>query len=283
MNLEEIYRIYLEKFKKNNIEEISLRIILCDIFKFKTMSDFYLKLNDNFKLKNNDRKKINKVLHGIPVYYVIRNINFLNNNFYINKNVLIPRNDTEYLVEFAIKKINKKFLDNKKVLNIVDLGTGSGCIAISLDKYLKVNKKIFAVDSSKKAIKITRKNKTKLNSSIIIKNDDMLHFLNNNKNLDIIICNPPYISKDYEVDESVIKYEPKKALFIYPSYFYYEKIIENRKKYMNKKYLIIFEIGYDLKPYLENYLNCVLDFKKEKYQFFKDLNNCDRILMIESV
>ena len=111
----------------------------------------------------------------------------------------------------------------------------------------------------------------------------MIKFLNNNSNFNVVYANPPYISKKYEVDKSVLNYEPKNALFISPSYYYYEKIIENRGLFLNKKYIMVFEIGYDQKNILEGFLKNVLDFKKEKYEFYKDLDNRDRILVVESL
>ena len=282
MKLSEIYKKYLIKFKENNIEEISLRILLCYFFNFKDMSEFYIEQDKDFNLTNENLSSINRVLNGEPVYYVINECEFYNFKFYVDKRVLIPRIESEFVLKKCIDKITDKFKSNEE-LKICDLGTGSGCIAIVLDKLLNYKKEIFAVDNSKKALEVCKINKNKFNSNINLVKSDMIKFLNNNSNFNVLYANPPYISKKYEVDKSVLNYEPKNALFISPSYYYYEKIIENRGLFLNKKYIMVFEIGYDQKNILEGFLKNVLDFKKEKYEFYKDLDNRDRILVVESL
>lgn len=283
MKLNDIYKKYLKEFKKRNIEEISLRILLCDFFNISNMSDFYLNLEEDFKLNEGHILKINQVLQGNPVAYVLNKTIFYGLEFYVNEDVLIPRNETEELVNLAIKKINNKFNKDKKLF-IADLGTGSGNIAICLDKNLDYKTNIDAVDISKKAINVCKINKEKHGSNINLICEDMFKYLKKlTQNLNILVCNPPYISKINEIDESVFKFEPHQALIANPSYYFYEKIINNYKNYMDKDFIIIFEIGYDQKEILEGICFNNLDLNKVKYEFIKDINKNDRILIIESL
>ena len=143
---------------------------------------------------------------GIPVQYIVGNVDFYGYNFKVNENVLIPRFETEELVEKTIKYINKYF--NKKV-DILDLGTGSGCIAITLKKELDCN--VDAVDISPKALEIAKLNAKNNNVDITFYEGDMLSPIN--KKYDVIISNPPYIAYDEEIMDVVKNNEPHVALF----------------------------------------------------------------------
>ena len=147
-----------KKIKENNIENANLqaKIILLNLIK---QPKEYLIINQEEKIseeiEEKYKKDINKIIDGIPIQYITKNQEFMKLNFYVDKNVLIPQPDTEILVEEVIK-ISKK-LDN---INILDICTGSGAIAISLAKYIK-NSKIYATDISEEAIKIASKNACK--------------------------------------------------------------------------------------------------------------------------
>ena len=129
---------------------------------------------------------------GIPVQYIVGNVDFYGYNFKVNENVLIPRFETEELVEKTIKYINK-YLDKK--VDILDLGTGSGCIAITLKKELDCN--VDAVDISPKALEIAKLNAKNNNVDITFYEGDMLNPIN--KIYDVIISNPPYIAYNEEI------------------------------------------------------------------------------------
>lgn len=282
MKLREIYSSYLVKFREKNISELSLRIILSYIFSFNDMSEFYIKQEDEFQLSNKDKKLIDKVINGTPVYYVIKEADFYNFRFKVNKNVLIPRPETELVIEEGVKEI-KKYFSSAEFLTISDLGCGCGNIGIVLDKLILNKKKIYCVDNSLSALKIAKKNAKKYNSDINFVYSDMKKFLKKSKNLNVIFSNPPYISKIKDVGVEVLNNEPKKALFVYPSYFYYEYLILNRNSFVANKYIMVFEINYDQRNILEGLLKRVLDFKNEEYIFKKDYNNLDRILIIKSI
>lgn len=213
---------------------------------------------------------IRRLENGEPVQYIVGNVDFYGYNFIVNKNVLIPRFETEELVDRTIKYIKKYLSDN---LDIVDLGTGSGCIAITLKKELNCN--VDAVDISKKALEVAKLNAKNNNVDINFIEGDMLKPLS--KKYDVIISNPPYISYNEEIEDLVKNNEPHSALYAEDEgLYYYKEIIKNANNYLKGKAIIAFEIGYlqgpILKEYAYNYFDNVI--------VEQDLSGKDRFLFI---
>ncbi len=198
----------------------------------------YLKdknLNDDFYYKY-----LNELSKGRPIQYILGEVNFYGYDFKVNEDVLIPRFETELLVDKAINKINKLF--KNKPVDILDLGTGSGCIAITLKKEICSN--VDAVDISSKALKVAKENAQNNNVDVTFINKDMAKYTD--KKYDVIISNPPYIKYDEEIMDIVKNNEPHIALYADNNgLYFYEKIIENIPKITKDKYLVCFEIGYD--------------------------------------
>lgn len=229
--------------------------------------DYLKKYLDESKLEEG----IKRLNNGEPVQYIVGNVDFYGNNFIVNKNVLIPRFETEELVEKTIKYVKEYF--NKKI-DIVDLGTGSGCIAITLKKELDCN--IDAVDISDKALEVAKENAKNNNVDINFIEGDMLKPLN--KKYDLIISNPPYIAYDEEIMDIVKNNEPHIALYAKDNgLYYYKEIIKNADKFLKEKAILAFEIGYsqgnELKEYAKKY------FKNVEIE--KDLSGKDRFLFIK--
>lgn len=209
---------------------------------------------------------------GEPIQYIVGNVDFYHSNFKITKDVLIPRFETEELVDKTINYI-KMYL--KEPLNIVDLGTGSGCIAISIKKEINCNTD--AVDISKKALEIARMNAKENNVDINFYCGSFLEPLN--KKYDVIISNPPYISYDEEIMDVVKNNEPALALYADNNGLAcYEEILKNISKYLNDKSIIAFEIGYkqgdSIKSLALNYL------PNARISIEKDLQGKDRFVFI---
>lgn len=212
---------------------------------------------------------ISKLKQGIPVQYIVGNVDFYGNIIEVNENVLIPRFETEELI---FKTIDR--LKNKNSIDIVDLGTGSGCIAITLAKEL--NCSVDAVDISKEALEVAKKNAINKNVSINFYLGDMLKPLD--KKYDLIISNPPYISHDEEIMEIVKNNEPHLALYADNNgLYFYEKILSNCKDYLKENGLIAFEIGCqqgkEIEKIAKKYLKC-------KVEIEKDLQEKDRFVFI---
>ncbi len=176
-----------------------------------------------------------------PIQYIIGESDFFGLKFYVNKNVLIPRPETEELVDWIIN--SKK---NNEKIEILDIGTGSGCIAISLAKNI-VNSKIHAYDISKKALKIAKKNALRNNVQIQFTENDILKTDQLSSNFDIIVSNPPYVRKmEAEMmKRNVLDNEPRMALFVENNnpLIFYNKIADLAKKYLKKNGELYFEIN----------------------------------------
>lgn len=225
-------------------------------------------------VKENLDEAIERYKNGEPVQYIIGNVNFYGNTIKVNKNVLIPRFETEELVEKTIKRIKNKF---DQQINILDLCTGSGCIAITLKKELNSN--ITAADISIDALEVAKENIKLNNVDITLINSDL--FNNINDKFDCVISNPPYISYDEEIDELVKNNEPDIALYApNKGLYFYEEILKNIKKYLNDKFIIAFEIGYKQGNDLVEITNKYLDNVNISVE--KDLQGRDRFLFIET-
>ena len=220
------FRIY---FRKILSEFYSNREI--DTF-FKILIDFYfdwkatfIGLNPNYVLDSNQLKKLKFALAelelGKPIQYVTNQAFFLNNDFYVNDSVLIPRPETEELVKWVLDDINEYKITSP---HLMDIGTGSGCIAISL---AKANReiKLTAIDLSKEALIIAKKNASKHKVKIDFVQEDIQSLSHLNRTFDIIVSNPPYIHPDEKKDilPNVLNHEPHMAFFTPnndPIYFY---------------------------------------------------------------
>jgi release factor glutamine methyltransferase len=182
---------------------------------------------------------IKRLNSGEPVQYIVGNVDFYGYKINVNKNVLIPRFETEELVFKTINLIKKNLNENIKVL---DIGTGSGCISIALKKEIP-GLDITAVDISEDALVVAKNNALENNCEINFIKSDL--FNNIDDKYDLIISNPPYISYDEQIMDIVKKNEPHLALYAKNNgLYFYEEIIKNSSNYLNDKNIIAFEIGY---------------------------------------
>lgn len=223
-------------------------------------------------------QKINKKLKTKPIQYILKKAYFYNNEFYVNRHVLIPRPETEVLVEKTNNLINKHFKSKK--INILDIGTGSGAIAITL-KQLNKNANITATDISNKALKVARRNSINKRTRIKFIKTNLYKGLK--EKYDVVISNPPYIDeKSTAVEEKVRTNEPKIALFAKDNgLFYYKEILKSIDKILKKRYIIALEIG-------ENQASSIAKIAKEylpnsKILVEKDYNGFDRYIFIKGV
>ena len=267
MTLFEAYQNGLKLLKNPQHDEINIRILLCENNGLKTMSDFYLHKDENVSDLNRFNQELQRFLNGEPVQYIIGKASFFGDDFYVSKDVLIPRNETEEVVDYAIKRIKEKF-ESKKIV-IADVCSGSGCIGCEVFLHSNVDRVYFS-DISDKAIGVTRQNAEKFGVKGTFVVADGLDYLD--ETVDVVISNPPYILKKEDVDQSVLDYEPHLALFVDEELTIYRKIVE--KAVQLGVPLIIFEIGYDLKEKLEHIFtkiapNYTLEFKKDMNDKFR--------------
>lgn len=276
MTIKETVRKGMIILKTNNVTEPNIKSRLIMQFVLNKPRE-YLVVYDKEKLtlrqEVNYFKAIKKLCNGIPIQHITNRQEFMKMTFFVDENVLIPRPDTEILVEEVIK-IAKK-INAKKIL---DLCTGSGAIAISLAKYIDKSN-ITAVDISDKALNVAKLNakNNEVEDRITFVESDLFKNLKKEK-YDIIVSNPPYIKKEVlkKLDKEVQK-EPKLALDGgYDGLDFYRKIINKAEEYLKFNGYLCFEIGYDQKEDVENLFK-----EQEKYINItckKDLCDNDRVV-----
>ena len=226
------YKELLEKIDEKDITNFNYLIK----YKFNLNNDI---LNNKKKLSTILVDKILKLVkkaRNYPVQYIVGNVDFYGYTYKVNKNTLIPRFETEELVENTIKLIKERF---NTPVDILDIGTGTGCIGITLKQELNdVN--VTISDISKKALRVAKENKKDLDINII--HSDLLN--NIHDKYDVIISNPPYISHEENIMDLVKNNEPHLALYADDNGLYcYEEILKTCKKNLKDNFLIAFEIG----------------------------------------
>ncbi len=276
----EVYKEAVKKLENKNKDEINVRLLLCSNNHLSSMSEFYLRRNDDIQDLPKFESDFRRFLNGEPIDYILGETEFFGSKFNVDKRVLIPRNETEEVASFALRKILKVYGDKPIVL--ADICSGSGCLGISLAKHLKL-KALYLSDISKDANEVAISNLAKNNvDGLVFTGDALKPLIKYNVKVDVIVCNPPYILNRNEVDESVLLYEPHKALFTSKNLDVYRSILLDAYKVMNDELLIIFEIGYDLKDKLVSLLQ-ELNYDCQ-FTFSKDINGKYRIfsLLIKS-
>ena len=277
MQIKEVMRKGMIKLKTNGIQEPNLKSRLLMQYILNRPRE-YLLVHDNKQLtlrqEVNYFKAIKKLLDGVPLQHITHSQEFMRLMFYVDENVLIPRPDTEILVEEVIK-IAKK-INAKKIL---DLCTGSGAIAVSLAKYID-GSQITATDISRKALSIAKLNAVNNNveDKITFVSSDLFQNIPEEK-YDIIVSNPPYIKR--RVIQKLDKEVRKETIIALDGgddgLNFYKKIIDNAYEYLKYKGYLCFEIGYDQKDevtkLIENEGKYIDTYSK------KDLYDNDRIVI----
>ncbi len=269
----------LQDFKLKMISELSSIYEMDELNSiFNLLSEDYLKiprskilLADDIDLDGKKEILFLSALERLkthdPIQYVLGKTTFMDLEFKVNSLVLIPRTETEELVRLMLKED----LDGKEIL---DIGTGSGCIAISLAKNLP-NAKVSALDISSDALEVAKKNVELNNLDIEFINADIFEY-QSDKKYDVIVSNPPYVleSEKLLMKQNVLDFEPELALFVDDnnSLKYYKSILDFSKNNLKKSGTIFFEINCKLtdqmKKLIKNYdyqsMKFILDFDKKK-------------------
>lgn len=267
--------IYFQLLKENNkyLNKSVIVSLLADASDFEDRiilySNFDKEVKDTERLFNN----ISEVKNGVPYQYVLGYSFFLGHKIIVDKNVLIPRQETEQLTVDLIVFLKRFFKDDDAIV-IADVCTGSGAIAVALENEIK-NAKIYASDISAEALDVARQNVQKTE---LLQGNMLDPFIKKDIKLDVLVCNPPYIENKSRIDDQVWKYEPHLALLAKPGTKYYEEIFKNADKVMNNHYLMAFEIEDDMEKPLIELMNKYLD--GVTYRFHKDLYNKTRFLYI---
>jgi release factor glutamine methyltransferase len=213
---------------------------------------------------------VTRLLDHEPVQYILGKADFYGLQLAVNPSVLIPRQETEELVDMVLKEIE---MGNPKIL---DIGTGSGCIALSL-KHALTKAKIDALDNSQLAIDVALENSRKLNLNVHFHHIDILHEAILPGDYDVIVSNPPYVteSEKSEMQENVMEFEPFNALFVSNEspLIFYDCIIELATLHLNQNGKLYFEINEGYGPQVKTLL---VESGYHDVRIIKDLNNKDR-------
>ena len=269
--LKDIYSQSLIYVDEINVSKRDIEYLIKETFSL-TNVDFILKQDKSF----DDAlfvDRLEELKKGKPVEYILGYASFCLLKFKVDENTLIPRSETEDLVYRTIEFVKKMGLRKPRIL---DIGSGSGCISITLNKML-IDSIVESVDISSKALEVAKENNVLNNTNVEFYQSDCFEKVNGT--FDVIISNPPYIDRNSYVQESVLKYEPHTALFADDNGLaIYKRIIEKLLSYVNRPSIVAFEISPDLVDRLEMLIKEHLG--ECEYSFEKDLNGFDRFLFI---
>ena len=267
--------VYFHLLKENNkyLNKSVIVSLLADANGFDDRMILYSNFDKEVKDTEHLFACVEQVKKGIPYQYVLGYSYFLGNKIVVNKDVLIPRQETEQLTVDVLVFINNIFKKNESPV-IADVCTGSGAIACAIEKEIP-NAQIYGTDISKEALEVAEQNVNKVQ---LLEGNMVDPLIEKGIKLDVLICNPPYIQNEKRIDEQVWKYEPHLALLAKPGTKYYEEIFSKANLIMKEHYLMAFEIEDDMEKPLIELMNKYLD--GVTYRFHKDIYDKMRFLYI---
>lgn len=283
MKLSEVLEKTIQFFKQKEIETARLdaELLLVKALNLKSRVDLYLKFEQPLSESEIEkcREYVRRRSQGEPVAYILEQKEFYGLQFYVNKSVLIPRPETELIVERALKWCSENEMSRPRIL---DLGTGSGCIIVSLLKKLNLASGV-AVDKSSDALEVAEKNRSIHELSdrldlVLGEAENIQILMNDKQRFDIVVSNPPYISiDDQNIESNVKKYEPGQALFAAENGF---SSLKNWSQaalsILKPKGMILFELGFQQGPEMLDYFEKKL--KLDKNELLKDYSGHDRMI-----
>lgn len=219
-----------------------------------------------------------RYMAGEPIQYIKGKETFFSRDFIVNENVLIPRYETEELVENILYKIDDYFEDYDSI-DLCDVGTGSGAIAISL-ALEEPKLKVVATDISEEALEVAKLNAKELTAKVDFYQGDMLEpLIDRHIKVDIFVSNPPYIPNEQEIESVVKDNEPHVALFGgKDGLYFYRQIFSRAKEVIKDRALLAFEMGFDQRELMNEAVEYY--FPDTPYEIIKDMNGKDRMLFI---
>lgn len=268
---------WYEKATKAYKEESAILLLLLAVAKLSS-SDLYIKMHDEIPdvvVKEFEEKVKKYIDDNVPVQYIIGEACFYGYDFIVNEDVLIPRPETEELVENVLYLYDDYFKGQK--IKVADIGTGSGCIAVTL-KAEEPRMDVTAVDISDNALAVAKANAKKMEADVEFLQGDMLNPVMDRK-FDILVSNPPYIPDTEVVDSLVKDNEPNVALFGgNDGLKFYRIILENAPKIMNERCILAFEHGYNTSREIERLASEY--FPGAKVYTKRDLQGLERMTFV---
>lgn len=283
----ELLDLMMKKLKEKDMNpELAYKIIM--------LNENFIKSKESLiDSRNNKVAHLDKILETfnllvekqIPLSRITREAEFYGYDFIVDDNVFAPRPETELLVEKVVQWIKEKNKKSSNLLKLVDLGTGTGVIAISVmltlgDKWIKCT----GVDKSPLAIANALKNNARLKADVNFENIGMVYYLEQlpEESVNIIVSNPPYIAEgDKNIADSAKNWDPHDALYAPENgLFYYDQILKNAKRVLKTDFLIAFEIGFDQANAINNLIK-KYGFDKYNVEIIQDYAHHDRIVLIK--
>ena len=279
MTFRNFLKIYTEKCEKLNLEYEAVKLLVLELSKYNG-ADFLMHIDDEIEesLLRILEEAVNRyIVNFEPVQHILGYSYFYGYKFKVSKDVLIPRPETEELVGYVLEYYDEIF-KNKKV-KVCDIGTGSGCIAVSLAKE-EPNMEVVATDISDAALDVAKYNAKVNDANVKFYQGNMLdELIRNNLKFDILVSNPPYIDKSEEIDPLVKQNEPHLALYADNlGMQFYEEILSNAKLIMNTPSIILFEHGYKQRGLMLELIDKY--YPNSDCEIIKDLSGNDRFTII---
>lgn len=272
-------RLYEKKCSENNIPEETVMAYLVEISN-RERYNLYMNFDEEMPsfLEEEFDAGMARILNDEPLGHVLGYSWFYGYKMIVNGDVLIPRYETEELCGHILSRIDEYFGD-KQELDVADVGTGSGAIAIALCKE-EPKIKMSATDISEEALETAKQNAVNNEANIIFYAGDMLKpLIEKGIKLDILVSNPPYIPSHEEMEHAVVDYEPHVALFGGEDGLkFYREIFRDCKQVLKDKAFMAFEMGYDQRERMTNLVQEMLP--EARFEILKDMNGKDRMLFV---
>ena len=281
--MQKAYQFYLEKLQTiYNLEEAKAiaNNVFEEVMLVKPHQIKILNIDLSVEEETNLMDILERLLTHEPIQYILGNAWFYSNKFYVTPDVLIPRSETEELVDLVIEKIKNNYKNDSSNFQLIDIGTGSGCIAISL-KLALPHWKVFGLDKSKNALTIAKQNAKSLNADVQFIEDDILNIQQGETTqfFDVIVSNPPYILEQEQLtmSKNVLNFEPQEALFVANNspLIFYEAIANYAMQYLKKDGFLFFEIN---QVFGAETFKMLADKGFVDIALLKDINQNDRMI-----
>lgn len=279
MKFKELIDLNVKKVREYEKEDAAIFRIMLDVTRLQSY-ELYAKLEDtvNYDIIERVEKMVDQYVNGIPVQHILGYETFFGRDFIVNEDVLIPRFETEELVENILYHIDDYF-EAYDDIDVVDIGTGSGAIIVTLAcEEPAIN--AYATDISQEALVVANDNAKKHDVKVTLYQGDMLQpIIDKNMKVDILVSNPPYIPQEQYVEPLVKDNEPHVALFGgNDGLNFYRQIFAGAQSILKDRALMAFEFGYDQKEALEKEVKHY--FPNYEYEFLQDAAGKDRMLFI---
>lgn len=278
MTYREVLKIAQEQCEKEGIIAQSAVFLLLELSEMESHNLYYEYDNEmDDELNERFQEALQRLLKQEPLQHILGYEYFYGYKFKVNEDVLIPRPETEELVANVLADYDEYFHGQK--VCAIDVGSGSGAIAISLKKE-EDNLQMYASDISEKAVAVAKENAQALGVDVTFLVGDMLQpFIDENIKVDILVSNPPYIPVEEQMEKSVVDFEPHVALFGGEDGLkFYRMIFEDAHKVIKEKAILAFEMGYNQKEAMEEEARKY--FPTDRMETVKDLNGKNRMFFI---